>query len=206
MPHYSRPLPIPQNQHLTFAEISARMYVKIADFDLIFSSHDPLAINNELEEEPPTISDNEYCDAVVLKENENYVTLDDVEKFKRKTKEDNLLLNKNPGFCRVQSFDKFDAWSYTNSVASSWDSKDDFLSENEGDLLSSAEENLTKKTLKKVGIFENIIFLFFQILDSLFFKSGFYAQTSAVMPQTTDVSNVKIVINGAFKSSFWLDI
>ena len=152
MPHYSRPLPIPQNQHLTFAEISARMYVKIADFDLIFSSHDPLAINNELEEEPPTISDNEYCDAVVLKENENYVTLDDVEKFKRKTKEDNLLLNKNPGFCRVQSFDKFDAWSYTNSVASSWDSKDDFLSENEGDLFASAEE---KQSMRSFTSFSN---------------------------------------------------
>ena len=83
-------------------------------------------------------------------------------------------------------------------MASLWDSKDDFLSENEGDLLSSAE--------KKVGIFENIIFLFFRFWHSLYFKSGFYEHTSAVIPQTTDVSNVKIVINGAFKSSFGLDI
>ena len=144
MPHYSRP--IPQTRLLTFAEISARMYVKIADFDLIFSS-DPLALN-EIEE---PIND-DFC----VKEIENYVTLDDVEKFKRKTKEDNLL-NKNPGFCRVQSFDKFDAWSYTNSVASSWDSKDDFLSETEVDF---AEENLNKKTLKKVGFLKSFFFIY----------------------------------------------
>ena len=135
------PLPIPEKTQrlLTCAEISARMYVKIADFDLIFSS-DPLALNEI--EEPPPINDDSG-------EENDYVTLDDVEKFKRKIKE-------NDPFCRVQSFDKFDAWSYTNSVASSWDSKDDFLSETEVDF----EENL-KKTLKKVGFFKIIYFIYF---------------------------------------------
>ena len=57
-----------------------------------------------------------------------------------------LLPNKNPGFCWVRSFDKFDAWSYINSVASLWDSKDDFLSKNEGDLFASAEENQSMRS------------------------------------------------------------
>ena len=109
-----------------------------------------------------------------------------------------LLLNKNPGFCWVRSFDKFDAWSYTNSVASSWDSKDDFLSENEGDLLSSAEENLTKKTLKKVGIFENIIFLFFRfwhsyILNRVFMRKHLLSCLKQLMFQMSKSSLMELL-------------